>query len=212
MSLKKWMYEGCSESNCWWYGSRGWTFPPVFYYILLPRDRRQQRSSLTEWRLMWKCVWNKGVELNSSMQKKLHPLTFIDARWMFMETKQWVWAQWSSGQCFSAVSTVTCWQFMFQMAMHSCHTTKWRASPSGHPCESADYDQGTVSRAEHWLRCVGNYGGSTGILKRWVPQMLIRNRRTLYTSLSEPIQPIQGLRWLFPGLHSYPWGDVMSPR
>ena len=40
----------------WWYSSRGWTFPPRFCYILLPCDRWQQRGSLTEWCLTWKCI------------------------------------------------------------------------------------------------------------------------------------------------------------
>ena len=57
------IYEGCSKSNAsyfvmlahsirrggWWYGSRGWTFPPISHYMLLPCDRWQQRGSLTEW-------------------------------------------------------------------------------------------------------------------------------------------------------------------
>jgi len=47
--LRKNIYQGYSESNasyfvmldhkvrggCWWYGSRSWTFPPVFSYVLL---------------------------------------------------------------------------------------------------------------------------------------------------------------------------------
>ena len=79
-------YEGCSESNasyiimlahdirggCWWYGNRGWIFSLVFCYTLLLCDSWHQRGSLTEWCLAWKCVWNKGVSLNFSMQKKLH--------------------------------------------------------------------------------------------------------------------------------------------
>ena len=40
-------------------------------------------------------------------QKKLHPLAFTDACWMFLETKQWMWAQWGNGWCVSAVVTVT---------------------------------------------------------------------------------------------------------
>ena len=58
------------RGRCWWYGSRGWTFPPVSHYMLLPCDRWQQRGNLTKWRLSWKCVWSKGVSLNSSMEKK----------------------------------------------------------------------------------------------------------------------------------------------
>ena len=83
-----------------WYGSRGWTFPPIFHSVLLPCDRWQQRGSLTKWRLTWKCIWSKGVELNSSLRKKWHLLTFSDACWMCMETKQWMWAQWGVGDAF----------------------------------------------------------------------------------------------------------------
>ena len=89
-------YEGCSESNascflmlahdfrgrCWWYGSRGWTFPPISHSMPL---------LWTKWCLMWRCMWSKGVPLNSSLRKKWHPLPFVDACWMFMETKPcWV--------------------------------------------------------------------------------------------------------------------------
>ena len=34
-------------------GSRGWTFPPIFCYMLLPFDRWQQRSRLTKWHLIF---------------------------------------------------------------------------------------------------------------------------------------------------------------
>ena len=34
--------------RCWWYSSRGWTFPPVFHYISLPCDRWQQSGTLTQ--------------------------------------------------------------------------------------------------------------------------------------------------------------------
>ena len=83
-------YKGCSESNasyfimlahnfksrCWWYGSKQWTFSIIFHYILLQCDRWQQRGSPTKWHLTWKCIWSKGVSLNSSTWKKLHPLNF----------------------------------------------------------------------------------------------------------------------------------------
>ena len=81
----------------WWYSSRGWTFLPIFCCILLLCDRWWQRSSLTKWRLSWKCVQSKGVELNFSVQKKWHPLTFIDVCWTFVVTNQWMWVQWGSG-------------------------------------------------------------------------------------------------------------------
>ena len=133
------IYETCSKSNAsyfimlahdvssgwWWYGSRGWTFPPIFHSILLPCDRWQQRRRLTVWSLTWECRWSKDVSLNSSTWKKLHPLTFTDAYWTFMETKQWIstvrhdgvfqqWQQWqwvtSSGAYECGMQAfVHCW-------------------------------------------------------------------------------------------------------
>ena len=113
-------YEGCSESSTsyfimlahdtrgrwWWYGSRGWTFLPTFGNVLLPCERWQQRNSLTQWCLTWERVWSKHVELNSSMLKKWCLLMFINICWMFMETKQWMLAQWGGRWCISAVVTV----------------------------------------------------------------------------------------------------------
>ena len=32
------------RGGCWWYGSKGWIFTPVFYYSLLLCDRWQQRG------------------------------------------------------------------------------------------------------------------------------------------------------------------------
>lgn len=81
-------YKDCSKSNaCYfdirgasqWYDSREWAFLSIFCYSLLSCDRPQLRGSLTEWCLTEKCVWSKGMEMNSSTQKKHHPLTFI--RW-----------------------------------------------------------------------------------------------------------------------------------
>ena len=92
-------WERCSKSNAscfimlacnirgkWWYGSRRWTFSPIFQYILFHCDRWQQRGSLTKRHLTWKHIWNRSVSLNSFMWKKWHPLTFIDVCLAFMET------------------------------------------------------------------------------------------------------------------------------
>lgn len=90
--------KGCSESiaSCFMmlaqdvsvgYGSRNWTFSPVFHYTLLLYDRWQQSGTVTDQCLTRKCGWSKGVSLNSSMRKKWHPLTFTDAYWTLMETK-----------------------------------------------------------------------------------------------------------------------------
>lgn len=90
-----------------WYGSRVWTFPPIFHYTLLLWDRRQQRGSLTVWWLRWQRVWRSTVSPNSSTWKKRNPLTFTNACWKFVETQQWMWAQQGSEWCASAVAIAT---------------------------------------------------------------------------------------------------------
>ena len=89
-------YKDCSKSNAsyfmmfahdiwgrlWWWGSWGWTFLPIFHYMLLLCDRWQQKRNLTIWCLMRKCRWNKDVSMNSSTWNKWHPLTFIHICWM----------------------------------------------------------------------------------------------------------------------------------
>ena len=95
------------RDRCWWHGSSGWTFPPIFHSILFPCDRWQQRGSLTQWHLAWKYIWSKGVSLNSSMRKKWQSVILIDTGWMCLETKHWMWAQWGSGWCISTVATPT---------------------------------------------------------------------------------------------------------
>ena len=96
-----------SEVDVGGIGNRQWTFPPISPDILLPCDRWKQRGSLRKWCLTRKCLWSKGGSLNFSMQKKIEP---IDVHWhwrMFVKTKQWMWAQWGSGWCVSAVATAT---------------------------------------------------------------------------------------------------------
>ena len=72
-----------SEADVWWYGSRSWTFPPVFCYILFLCHRQQLRGSLTQHCVTWKCVWSRCVSLNSSIQKKMAP---IDTQWCLLNT------------------------------------------------------------------------------------------------------------------------------
>ena len=116
------LYESCSSSNasnfmmlshdvrggCWWYGSRVWTFPPILHYILLQWDRWHQRGS--KWYLPWKYTWSKGVIEFLNMEK----IAPIDVHqhwwcwsWTLLETKQWMWPQWSGEWCIPVVTTVT---------------------------------------------------------------------------------------------------------
>lgn len=62
------IYKGCSESNAFYIimlthdtrsdvnGIGVGTEPPEFHYILLLRERRQKRESLTQWHLTLKCI------------------------------------------------------------------------------------------------------------------------------------------------------------
>ena len=72
--------------------------------------------------------WQNGVWHGSMyeakvcywMWKKLHPLIFTGTWWMFIETKQWMWAQWGSGCCISTVVTVT-WNTNHILGSHAQH-------------------------------------------------------------------------------------------
>jgi len=70
-----------------WDGSGGGTSHQYCYTLLLC-DRWQQRGSLTKWRLRRRCVWSKGLEVNSSMRKKWRQLTYVNACWMFLVKMQ----------------------------------------------------------------------------------------------------------------------------
>jgi hypothetical protein len=54
-------------------------------------------------------------------------------------------------------------QATFQMALHSCQLTKWRACRSAHPCQSLDNDQGTLYGPECQTNCVGNDVGDIAL-------------------------------------------------
>ena len=75
-------------------------------------------------------------------RKKLLPLMFVDGYRTFMETKQWILAQWGGGLCISGMATAT-WKTSHVLDGYAqLHTTKneWRVSPSAHSHESANAD------------------------------------------------------------------------
>jgi len=49
------------------------------------------RGTLTKWHLTWKCIWSKGLELNSFVRTKQPTTAFTDTHWTFMENKKWMW-------------------------------------------------------------------------------------------------------------------------
>ena len=163
------------RGRCWWYDSRGWTFPPIFHYILLLFNRWLQRGSLTKWCLAQKCARSKGVSLNSSMKKKNTPLTLTDVCWTFLETKQWIRGQSGGG-----------WHI-------SIHSTIWigRLQP-GH------FLQSWLLASMCWKS--GDAGISQSLCQARLTNAHTSTERTFYAGLSGPIEPIYGWRWPFPGL------------
>ena len=174
-------------------------------------DGQQSSSLRVKWCLIWKCIWSKGMELNSSRWKILYSTTFIDACCTFMETKQWMWTQWGSGWYSSAVATAL-WK--------TNHIPDGRAQLSC--CEMVSI---LISSPTHISRLwLGNYVWSWISVsvhwKQWWQCWIIakfasdrshecshrRRRKTVFK-----FEPIGSWRWWFPGLHHYQWWDRVSP-
>ena len=141
------MCKGCSESNAscfmvlahssrgryWWYGIRGWTFPPAFCYMLLPCDRWDQRGSLTEWHLSWKCRRSKGMELNYSMCKN-------GTHWHLSMFAECLWRPNSRCERNEAVGGVL---------------QQWWQKTVGHLCYTL-LRVGMQAPVHHWQKCIAN--------------------------------------------------------
>ena len=98
------------------------------------------RGILAKWHMTWKCTWSKGLSLYSFMREIWHSFTFTNACWMHVETKQWMWAQWSGGWCISTVVT-----------------SMWMTSHVLDGC--ADFYQRSRQTLVHcWLKCLANGG------------------------------------------------------
>jgi len=158
-------------------------------------------------------VWQNGLNMEAHMKQScvteyLHAeeITPTDtASWMFMDT--------ISGLHSEAVGDVfpQWWQqrerkAMFWSVMNSCHTMKWTVLISS-TMWIGSLQPGKCCGYEYQLQCVGDYGGSTEISKS-LHQVRPTNahtgtERTLYASLSGPIELKQGWRWQFPRLHHY---------
>ena len=102
-------YKSCSESNvscfimftryvrirCWWYGSRNWTFPQVFHYVLLLCNRWQQRDWMTS--DMEVDVDVKPRCVTVFLYKEKMALTDISRLFLNVYGDQIVDVQWGSG-------------------------------------------------------------------------------------------------------------------
>jgi len=146
----RWLYKGRSKSNasyfillfcnvrggCCWYGSRGWTLPPVSHYMFLLCDRWQQRGKLGTLLVFDTEVWMKHMyRWITPCGKKgthWHSLILVKCCWR----PKWMWAQWSSGWCISAVVPVTV------------------SHPTGADC----YKRDVRALVHHWWKCIANGG------------------------------------------------------
>jgi len=129
------------------YGSRSRISSLIFRYILVLCHRWQQRGSLTEWCLTWKCVWSKGVELNSSTWNKLHCLTLND--WI-QHAECW-WR--SNSACDSTVKVGHCGQHFPSSNAIIAAVKQWVTSTG-----EDFYECCMQVLVHHWWKCVVNGG------------------------------------------------------
>ena len=125
-------------SGCWWYGSRGWIFQPVFHYILLPCNRWLQRSNVTKQTSHTEVHTKKRYVTEFLHAEKIAP---TDIHWCLLNVDGDQPTDVSTvrgGWCISAVGQWYDRHAILQRAVQSCHTTKWRASWSAHLCKLAN--------------------------------------------------------------------------
>jgi len=95
------------RGRCWWYDNSGWTFPPVFCYILLLCDRWQHRGNL------------KKIVSNMQVCMKRRCITeFLHAdmtHWHSLMLAEHLWRSNSGYQCSEVVGDI------FQQQQHDCH-------------------------------------------------------------------------------------------
>jgi len=109
-------HKDCSESIAsyfimfynirykWWYCSRGWTCIPLHFVAVWHMAAGQPDKVTSDMEVVSKAKVQNWIP---PCRKKWYLLTFTDTCWMFMETKEWMWAQGGGGWCVSAVVTVT---------------------------------------------------------------------------------------------------------
>ena len=174
----------------WWYSSRGWTFPPVFHYVLLLCDRCKG------------AVWQNGVWCGSVYEAKvchcIPPHGITDTYWHSLILAECLWRP-NSGRehCVSAVATAT-----------------WK--PSCLSDRRADiYRCGMQALVHCWWECIAN--GSDYIEKQCFVAVdllyglvLLRSLNLLWFSW-EKIGGVTFGVTFFSCLTRHPWGLDSSP-
>ena len=87
------------RGRCWLYGSKGWTFPPIFHYSLLPCDKWQQRGSLAEWCVTWKCIRVEFLHVEKMAPTDIHwhLLNVVEDQTADVSTVRWWVVSFSCG-------------------------------------------------------------------------------------------------------------------
>jgi len=193
----------------WWrYGSRGWTFPSILHYILLPCDKWQQGA-------VWSNnIWHENMDeakvwnwILSSIKNGTHCHSLIltihlckpNSGFEHNEVGGCTFQQWWQ-QCER--------QAVFWIALHGSHTMKWRVSQYGHPHKLAGYGKRTAYGAEYQVHCIGNDGGNIEILKSFI-QIVPMNAHTGKKECH--MQAFQYLwnKYKAPRFHHYSWQDMV---
>ena len=148
------LYKGCSESNasyfmilthgvrgrCWWDSSRGPTFPPTVPFHVVDVWQMAEEGRLTEWCLTWECGWSSGEELNSSMRKEWHPLTFTDICVCLWRPSNGYEHSGGWGVCFSSDNSgsTSAGAGFYKHSMQAIMHCWWKCTTNGGDCVEKD--------------------------------------------------------------------------
>jgi len=222
------IYKGCPKINasyfvmldhdvrggCWWYGSRGWTFPAsislnfVTMWQMTAEGQSDKMASDMEMRMKQRCV----IEFLHA--EKIAP---NDIHWRLVNVY---------GDQTVDVSTVRWWVACFSSGdsdMKDKQRSGCSAQLSHHEMKSISISSSVQIGGLQLGYCVRSWILASVCWKQWWHRWNIakftpdgshkcsNRNRTPYASLLGPIEPIWGWRWQFPGLHHHWWRDVVSP-
>jgi len=164
--------NGCSKSNAfyyimlvhkvrgrhYWHGRICWIFPPIFHVAV-----RQTSADRHSWQnSVWHGSTYEAKICNSipsfRKKKKMHPFTLISTCWTFVETKQWMWAQWGSGWSIPAVVMVT---------QKISHVPDSNTQMSHHKMENDSVNTSTQIGGLWSKNCVQNWISASMCCKQW---------------------------------------------
>ena len=182
------------SSRRWWYGSKGWIFPPLFQYILL-LVTCGSKGAVWHGSMKQRCVTDfPHVKKNTSIVIHQGVLNVCGDQPVDVSTVRLWMVHFSSDGSYVKDKPFSRWSY----------THRWSASWAAHLHKSTDYDQGAVYGPEYQIQNVGNMVATLEYCKvcaSWVQLILTRKQKSLpCAGLPGPNEPIQGWRWQFPVL------------